>query len=165
MAPTEPHNTNVKLLSDQNVVTPPLEQTVFAIQKERRRPFFHSVAQPVRPPCVSTTRDLDQMPAWLQMCIITLQSKQPGHIIQGKRQCRSLNVCATRVSSSNTFSVYDRHTGQSFFIDTGVGVSVYPVSPQSHKTNPPFTTLSAANGIAHHQFFFSRCCYSPHPWC
>eukprot|EP00745_Piridium_sociabile_P020648 TRINITY_DN31880_c1_g1_i1.p1 TRINITY_DN31880_c1_g1~~TRINITY_DN31880_c1_g1_i1.p1 ORF type:complete len:285 (+),score=53.29 TRINITY_DN31880_c1_g1_i1:183-1037(+) len=40
MAPTEAHNTNMKLLSDQNVVTPPLEQAAFAIKKEKRHPPF-----------------------------------------------------------------------------------------------------------------------------
>ena len=38
MAPQDTHNTHVKLFSEQNVVTPPSEQTVSAIKREKRHP-------------------------------------------------------------------------------------------------------------------------------
>lgn len=50
------------------------------------------------------------------------------------------------ISNSNTFSVLDRRTGQSFLIDTGADVSVYPASAQHRKASPPSASLSAANG-------------------
>ena len=93
--------------------------------------------------------DLDQTPAAASLAA-NVHHYSPGYIIQGKRkcwplhvqcrpvhvQCRPVHVLAAGVSSSKTFSVYDRHTGQSFLLDTGADVSVYPVAPQDHKTNP-----------------------------
>lgn len=52
------------------------------------------------------------------------------------------------VSNSNTFSVHDQRTGQSYLIDTGADVSVYPASTQDRKTNSPTLSLSAANGTS-----------------
>lgn len=59
-------------------------------------------------------------------------------------------MVGTGVSNSNTFSVLDHRTGQHFLIDTGADVSVYPASAQDRKSNPPSTTLSAANGTSIH---------------
>lgn len=51
-------------------------------------------------------------------------------------------------SHPNTFSVSDRRNGQSYLIDTGAEVSVYPASLQDRKNNLPSTPLSAANGTS-----------------
>ena len=55
---------------------------------------------------------------------------------------------AAGVSNSNTFSIYDQRTGQSFLIDTGADVSVYPASPQDRQNSTPSIPLSAANGTS-----------------
>ena len=57
-------------------------------------------------------------------------------------------MVAASVSNSNTFSVCDRRTGQSFLIDTGADVSVYPASTQDRNTASPSIPLSAANGTS-----------------
>ena len=57
-------------------------------------------------------------------------------------------MSAAGVSDSNTFSIYDRHSGQSFLIDTGADVSVFPASAQDRRTSSPSISLSAANGTS-----------------
>ena len=57
-------------------------------------------------------------------------------------------MAAAGISNNNTFSVINRRTGQSYLIDTGADVSVYPASAQDRKTNPPSAPLSAANGTS-----------------
>ncbi|GFN79523.1 Pol polyprotein [Plakobranchus ocellatus] len=50
----------------------------------------------------------------------------------------------------NTFSVVDRLSGRSYLVDTGAEVSVYPASVQERKSQPPSSTLTAANGTSIH---------------
>ena len=50
----------------------------------------------------------------------------------------------------NTFSVVDRLSGRSYLVDTGAEVSVYPASVQVRKSQPPSSTLTAANGTSIH---------------
>ena len=57
-------------------------------------------------------------------------------------------MSAAGVSDSNTFSIYDRHSVQSFLIDTGADVSVFPASAQDRRTSSPSISLSAANGTS-----------------
>ena len=111
---------------------------------------LNNVAQLVHPLYVFTIKDSDLSPLspWLQICITSYQRKQTGHIILGKRQRQPLNVSAAGVSDSNTFSIYDRHSGQSFLIDTGADVSVFPASAQDRRTSSPSISLSAANGTS-----------------
>ena len=57
-------------------------------------------------------------------------------------------MSAAGIPDSNTFSVYDRHSGQSFLIDTGADVSVFPASAKDRRTSSPSISLSAANATA-----------------
>ena len=84
----------------------------------------------------------------MQIRITSYQRKQTGHSILGKRQRQLLNVSVAGVSDSNTFSVYDQHSGQPFLIDTGADVSVFPASAQDRRTSSPSISLSAANGTS-----------------
>ena len=69
----------------------------------------------------------------------------------GKRQCQPLSVAAAgNPHQPNTFSVVDRLSGRSYLVDTGAEVSVYPASVQERKSQPPSSTLTAANGTSIH---------------
>ena len=53
-------------------------------------------------------------------------------------------------ASTKHVSVVDRLSGRSYLVDTGAEVSVYPASVQECKSQPPSSTLTAANGTSIH---------------
>ncbi|GFN87854.1 transposon ty3-g Gag-Pol polyprotein [Plakobranchus ocellatus] len=82
------------------------------------------------------------LPTWVQIFVLAAF---------GKRQCQPLSVAAAgNPHQPNTFSVVDRLSGHSYLVDTGAEVSVYPASVQERKSQPPSSTLTAANGTSIH---------------
>ncbi|RUS85586.1 hypothetical protein EGW08_006669 [Elysia chlorotica] len=80
------------------------------------------------------------LPTWVQIFVLAAF---------GKRQRQPLSVAtAGNPHQPNTFSVVDRLSGRSYLVDTGTEVSVYPASVQERKSQPPSSTLTAANGTS-----------------
>ena len=83
----------------------------------------------------------------MQICATTgpIVFPQQQSCNPGKRKGRSSITTAAGDFGSSTLSVWDRHTGTSFLVDTGADVSVFPASAADKHTRAPSGTLTAAN--------------------
>ena len=130
---------------------PQSEETVAAIKTVRQRgqPLQHSMPNSI---CYYHQRFGPDARRCQDGCkfssLLKLKGNKQKLAFFGKRFGWSMNVESVSNPNSNTFSVYDRRLGQSFLIDTGADVSVYPASTQDRRTLTPSITLSAANGTS-----------------
>ncbi|GFO04399.1 Gag-Pol polyprotein [Plakobranchus ocellatus] len=104
------------------------------------------IQSPINTSCVLLSPQIwptsSSLPTWVQIFVLAAF---------GKRQCQPLSVAAAgNPHQPNTFSVVDRLSGRSYLVDTGAEVSVYPASVQERKSQPPSSTLTAANGTSIH---------------
>ncbi|GFO18790.1 Pol polyprotein, partial [Plakobranchus ocellatus] len=104
------------------------------------------IQSPINTSCVLLSPQIwptsSSLPTWVQIFVLAAF---------GKRQCQPLSVVAAgNPHQPNTFSVVDRLSGRSYLVDTGAEVSVYPASVQERKSQPPSSTLPAANGTSIH---------------
>ena len=73
---------------------------------------------------------------------VTVFTKLPT----GKRPSRLLGVAASDPRETNTLTLSDRRTGETFLVDTGAEISVFPANRQDRQHKIMSEPLAAANG-------------------
>ena len=95
--------------------------------------------------CAFTTFDLDHKLATANR-VVNFRPRSPK--LREKTKPAARRGSSWHFQSVKHPSVVDKKSGQSYLVDTGAEVSVYPASLHDRQTPHPSTTLSAANGTS-----------------